>query len=104
MIIHDKKLIDMESNKLSKKDFIEKVKDLKKVVSVMEINYVNLAVAGNRCYGKRESTNESFDVDLDKLYEAYSDCDVSELNTEKLKKYVDRVQSPALAILKAINK
>ena len=94
----------MESNKLSKKDFIEKVKDLKKVVSVTGINYVNLSVAGSMCYGKRESTNNPFEVDLDKLYKAYSDCDVSELNTTKLKKYVDRVQSPALAILKAINK
>ena len=94
----------MGQKKMSKGEFIKKVGDLKQVVSVTGINYVNLSVAGSMCYGKRESTNNPFEVDLDKLYKAYSDCDVSELNTTKLKKYVDRVQSPALAILKAINK
>ena len=93
----------MEQKKLSKKEFVEKVRTLKQVVSVTGINYVDLSVTGNMCYGKRESTNNLFEVDLDKLYEAYSDCDVSELNTKKLKKYL-YPQSPALVILKAINK
>lgn len=103
MIIHDKKLIDMESNKLSKEEFIKKVKSLGCVRSVEDgIVYSLTKFTNGKCDGERE-TGGNFTVDLDKLYDAYCENDVSNLTTTKLKDIIMGYnQSPALAILRAV--
>ncbi|WP_052081985.1 hypothetical protein [Porphyromonas macacae] len=54
------------------------------------------------CIGTRESTGKHFKIIIDRLYNAYYELKVSgiKINTTTLKKYVNGVQSPSLAILK----
>ena len=88
--------------KMTKEQFIDRVRALQSVKSVKGVTYSRLTVVGHICTGIRESTGQWFEISLDKLYAAYVDIDEKELNTSTLKKYVDRRQSPGLAILKAI--
>lgn len=88
--------------KMTKEQFVSKIKSLHYVESITGKTYSYLTVSGNYCSGIRESTGKIFKIDLDDLYAAYVNIDKADLNTANLKKYIDRRQSPGLAILKAI--
>lgn len=78
-------------------EFCSAIKSVSSAQSVKGINYINLTVENDIIDGVRESTNAPFSISLKRLYEAY--CKVSVFSTSSLKPYVDRVQSPSLAIL-----
>lgn len=83
--------------KLPYDTFIVKIRKIRHAVSVTGEEYVCIHCDNNVCTGIRESTKESFEINLRKLYQAYKECEV--INTSTLKPYVDRVQSPSYTIL-----
>lgn len=95
-------MIMSNKTKLLKSDFIDLVKGMSSLTSVQGCVYSNIHVINDFIVGKRESTQNEFRINLDKLYEAYVCIEYSQLNTSILKDYVDRVQSPSLAILKEV--
>lgn len=78
-------------------EFSNAIKSISSAQSVTGINYTNLTVEDDKIVGVRESTNIPFRISLKRLYDAY--CEVRVFTTGSLKPYVDRVQSPSLAIL-----
>lgn len=85
-------------------EFISKIKELKTITSVSGKGYRIEMVSNDVLYGFRESTNGDFKIPLKLLYDS---CILilrrgDSINTTTLKKNLDRVQSPALAILNAI--
>lgn len=88
----------IKSSNLSIDDFTFRISHLKSAWSTsMSTQYVDIKIDGNKIVGVRFSTRNSFSIPLDKLYQAYTE--LTEINTTTLKPYIDRVQSPALAIL-----
>lgn len=85
-------------------EFISKIKELKTITSVSGKGYRIEMVLNDVLYGMRESTNGDFKIPLKLLYDS---CILilrrgDSINTTTLKKNLDRVQSPALALLNAI--
>lgn len=85
-------------------EFISKIKELKTITSVSGKGYRIEMVSNDVLYGMRESTNGDFKIPLKLLYDS---CILilrrgDSINTTTLKKNLDRVQSPALALLNAI--
>lgn len=85
-------------------EFISKIKELKTITSVSGKGYRIEMVSNDFLYGMRESTNGDFKIPLKLLYDS---CILilrrgDSINTTTLKKNLDRVQSPALALLNAI--
>lgn len=78
-------------------EFSNAIRLISSAQSVTGINYINLAVEDGKIVGIRESTNAPFSISLNSLYQAYSEVKV--FTTGSIKPYVDRVQSPSLAIL-----
>lgn len=78
-------------------EFCNAIRLISSAQSVTGINYINLAVEDGKIVGIRESTNAPFSISLKSLYQAY--CEVEIFTTGSLKPYVDRTQSPSLAIL-----
>lgn len=92
-----------KENKLSKANFVDLIKGLSTLISVTGNVYSNIHVVGELIMGERDSTQKTFEIEIDKLYDAYVNIEYSRLNTVTLKKYVNnRVQSPSLAILKEV--
>ncbi|MDE6795158.1 MAG: hypothetical protein K2J63_07610 [Muribaculaceae bacterium] len=89
---------------MDKATFIERIKALNTIKSVNGIEYRIDDVDDKYIEGTRLSTGKSFKIPMNKLYQAYSDLKDTVITTSTLKPYVDRVQSPSLAILKAIAK
>lgn len=85
-------------NKISDKDFRKKIQTITSATSIKGAKYIDIRVDGYYCIGFRLSTGKVFKIDLRNLFQAYSELEL--VNTQTLKEYVDRVQSPALAILK----
>lgn len=89
--------------KLNKLNFVKLITSFKEVISVRGVRYINLSVNKTKIVGIRESTSKDFEINIDKLYQAYFDLEPNNINTKTLKKYVDRVQSPANAILERVS-
>lgn len=73
---------------------------IKEATSVTGIRYININSEGVNITGIRESTSNPFSINSLKLYQALCELDI--FTTSSLKPYVDRVQSPSLAILKEL--
>lgn len=86
-----------KNGKLSKTEFIDAIAKINNAESITGVKYNNIDVVNGIICGIRESTDEPFSISVDALYNAYSELDV--FNTSALKPYVNRVQSPAMAIL-----
>lgn len=89
---------------MDKVAFINFVAALGTVFSETGIEYRIISVDDSLITGIRLSTGKSFKIRTESLYRAYKDF-VSRkelLTTTALKPYVDRVQSPSLAILKVV--
>lgn len=84
--------------KISKDEFIKRLQLITSAKSVTGVKYDNIRIVGNICTGIRTSTQKPFEIYIDRLYEAYLKCSV--FTTTSIKPYVNRVQSPSLAILK----
>lgn len=84
-------------NKVSKDEFLKRLKSIHSATSENGARYLSINTNGRICTGIRESTGKKFEIDVDRLYSAY--FELKQINTIALKKYVDRVQSPSLAIL-----
>lgn len=82
---------------LTKEQFVNLLKEIKGAASIKGKHYSNIQLKGGKIVGTRDDTQGSFEIDINKLYDAYNTCET--INTSTLKPYVDRVQSPAYAIL-----
>lgn len=87
-----------QNRKLSKDEFIRQLQVVKEAESVQGVTYSHIEIHEKKIQGMRESTQQPFTINMESLYQAYTENDV--INTSVLKKYVNnRVQSPAYAIL-----
>lgn len=85
-------------------EFIAKVKELKTIKSVSGKEYRIDMVSNDVLYGVRSSTGREFDIPLKLLYNTCISIlrRGDTVNTITLKNNLDRVQSPALAVINAI--
>lgn len=86
-----------KNHSVNKTEFIDAIKVIDKSVSVTGVQYINIELVNGIICGIRESTKEPFSISLDSLYQAF--CEIDKFTATALKPYVNRVQSPALAIL-----
>ena len=91
----------IKNGDLNYSEFVEAIKKINSATSITGIDYTDIQVVGDKVVGTRASTNNQFSISLKRLYEAY--CNILVFTTADLKPYVNRVQSPSLAILRAIN-
>lgn len=91
---------------MNKTQFINLVKELGSVESVSRVVYLIESVTNQYVIGLRTSTQKPFKIETDGLFAAYNDMINGKLplTTTALKTYVNRTQSPALAILMALRK
>ena len=91
---------------MEKKEFISRITNLGEVESVTGVNYRIVSINDKYILGTRLSTLKEFKIETDKLYRAY--CDISngviKMTTTALRAYVNRTQSPALAIIMTLRK
>lgn len=90
----------IKNGNLTFSEFVDSIGRINCATSITGIVYSNIQVTNDKVVGIRESTNKPFSISLKGLYDAY--CNVTVFTTAELKPYVDRVQSPSLAILVAI--
>lgn len=90
----------IKNENFSKEDFFKAISEINSAKSVTGIAYANIKYENEVISGIRESTSEPFSIIGDNLYKAY--LDLNEFTTTSLKPYVNRVQSPSLAILIAV--
>ena len=87
-------------SKISKEEFISRIDNVHSATSIEGKEYDEIHIckpALKYIEGTRNSAGKSFKIQISKLYEAYCKLDI--INTATLKDYVNRVQSPAMAIL-----
>ena len=82
---------------LSRNYFCSIIKQIKNWIIVKGFKYIDISFENDYIIGMRESTKKSFKINAYKLQDAYIHEET--INTRTLKAYVDRVQSPSLAIL-----
>lgn len=85
----------------SKKEFIKAISEVKVAESLTGVKYSNICIDEQNITGIRETTGNSFIIKIDSLYDAYEKLNA--FNTNSLKPFVYKQQSPAMAILIAIN-
>ncbi len=78
-------------------EFFDKIKKIKVAKSVTGIEYKDIEVTNKSISGKRVSNGKLFVISTESLYQAFSE--LKNFNTTALKPYVNKVQSPAMAIL-----
>lgn len=84
-------------------DFLNRIKKLKTAKSERGTLYTIDLVTDKDIRGYRQSTKKLYHINTQQLYRAFIELKEKNKNitTTSLKPYVDRVQSPSLAILKA---
>lgn len=91
---------------MEKNVFISRIKKLGAVESVSGFVYRIDSINDRYIVGTRLSTLKEFKIETDGLYQAY--CDISRgvtpMTTTALRAYVNRTQSPALAIIMSLRK
>ncbi|KGN73020.1 hypothetical protein HQ47_09185 [Porphyromonas macacae] len=95
--------MNKKPNIIDKSEFLERLRGIHSATSKTEMRYTSIHIENEEvCIGTRESTGKHFKIIIDRLYNAYYELKVSgiKINTTTLKKYVNGVQSPSLAILK----
>lgn len=90
----------IKNGNLTYSEFFDSISKINCATSVTGKVYSNIQIDNDKVVGIREANNNRFSISLKKLYDAY--CNVLVFTTAELKPYVDRVQSPSLAILIAI--
>lgn len=91
---------------MEKNEFISRIKKLGAVESVSGIVYRIDSINDGYIVGTRLSTLKEFKIETDGLYQAYCDISrgVTQMTTTALRAYVNRTQSPALAIIMSLRK
>lgn len=91
---------------MDKTQFLNIIKELGSVESVSGITYRIDGVNDSFVIGTRSTTQKEFKIEIDGLFRAYQDMKAGMImaTTTALKGYVNRTQSPALAILIALSK
>lgn len=94
------------TNDMEKADFILNLKKLGGVESASGIYYRIDSVSDKYVIGTRLSTLKEFKIETDGLFWAYNDVLTGKIpmTTTALRGYVNRTQSPALAIIMALSK
>lgn len=94
------------TNNMEKADFILNLKRLGGVESVSGIYYRIDSVSEKYVIGTRLSTFTKFKIETDGLFRAYNDVLAGRISmtTTALRDYVNRTQSPALAIIMSLSK
>lgn len=91
---------------MEKNEFMSKINRLGAIESVSGVVYRIDSINSRHIIGTRLSTLKEFKIDTDGLYQAF--CDISRgiipLTTTALRPYVNRTQSPALAIIMSLRK
>ena len=91
---------------MEKNEFISRIKKLGAVESVSGVVYRIDSANERYIVGTRLSTLKEFKIETDGLYKAY--CDIlrgtTPMTTTALRNYVNRTQSPALAIIMSLRK
>lgn len=90
-----------KTHSVTKTEFIDAIKGINKAESVTGVKYINIELVNGIICGIRESTKEPFGISVDSLFQAF--CDIDKFTATALKPYVNRVQSPALAVLISSN-
>ena len=91
---------------MEKNEFISRIKKLGAVESVSGIVYRIDSINDRYIVGTRLSTLKEFKIETDGLYQAHCDISrgVTQMTTTALRAYVNRTQSPALAIIMSLRK
>lgn len=91
---------------MNKQELISILKNIGSVASVSGITYSIDSVSERYIIGTRLSTHNEFKIDTDSLLRAYNDSvsGIIPMTTTALRAYVNRVQSPTLAIIMALAK
>jgi len=89
---------------MEKHDFISNIKKLETVESVSGVVYRIHTVNDKYVIGTRLSTLNDFKIETDGLFRAYNDILAGKISmtTTALRDYVNRTQSPALAIIMSL--
>lgn len=87
----------IRTGNLSKQEFVHALSKVTVATSLKGLEYTNITVFGNKIIGERKSTTQPFEISIDKLYDAYKELNV--FSTSSLQYFVNRVQSPAMAIM-----
>ena len=76
--------------------------ELKEIESVTGIRYIKLHVTAKMIIGIRESSGKEFTINLDDLFRAYQEC--LSFTSPEVKKYIFMGHSPAVALLRILQK
>ena len=89
---------------MEKSNFISDLKKLREARSITGVIYRIDTVNDKYVIGTRLSTLNEFKIDIDGLYNAYKDVTAGKIpmTTTALRDYVNRTQSPALAIIMSL--
>jgi hypothetical protein len=88
---------------ISKSQFIDRVKQISSPIpsKTNKASYKNFKLISNILHFERVNTNQSWDLDIDTLYDIYQKNDF--INTTTIKNITGRqVNSPSVAVLMAI--
>ena len=99
-------ILKTPTNNMEKADFILNLKKLGGVESASGIYYRIDSVSDKYVIGTRLSTLKEFKIETDGLFWAYNDVLTGKIpmTTTALRSYVNRTQSPALAIIMSLRK
>ena len=78
------------------------LENITEIESATGIRYVKLHVTAKMIIGIRESSGKEFTINLDDLYRAYQEC--LRFTSPEVKKYIFMGHSPAVALLRMLQK
>ena len=78
------------------------LENITEIESATGIRYVKLHVTAKMIIGIRESSGKEFTINLNDLYCAYQEC--LRFTSPEVKKYIFMVHSPAVALLRMLQK
>lgn len=84
-------------------DFRNAIANVSEAYSLFDdASYTRITIAGDNIIGRRETTDDPFEINLTELFEAQRKLDLISLSTLKLF-ITTSAASPAMAILKQLN-
>lgn len=84
-------------------DFRNAIANVSEAYSLFDnTSYTSITIAGDNIIGRRETTDDPFEINLTELFEAQQKLDLISLSTLKLF-ITTSAASPAMAILKQLN-
>ncbi len=87
---------------LTMEEMRTKLMELREIESATGIRYIQLRLTAKMIIGIRESSGKEFTINLADLYRAYQNC--LRFTSPEVKKYIFMGHSPAVAILRWLQK